>query len=178
MTSVGHSLTGLTVAVLFAPKLSGFGDKLRRYALFLFCALIPDIEVHGWGHHRYHVSHSIIVIGVLLALILALAASVQAVRKKGVPWRIFLGCSTAWMSHIFLDSLYNHGKGIKVMWPLSEWRLNFALPWFSTLPPYPVSLVHVKICLIELAFYAPILTAAIVIRRMIQKRGELSGGTI
>ncbi len=170
MTTVGHSLTGISIAILFAPKISKVQQKIVYYIIFVICALIPDIEVSGWGHDRYYVSHSIVLMGVIWAILATLSLLIPALRKRKIYWRLFLGMSLAWLSHYFLDSLYSHGYGVMVMWPISEGRLNFSLPWFDTIPPFPVSMVHVKIVFIEILCYLPLVGGAILIKRKLMNR--------
>ena len=59
MTTIGHSLSGLSIAVLTLPR----GRSLLWYVvaghLFVFFANIPDYPFPGWGHEAYQVSHSI-----------------------------------------------------------------------------------------------------------------------
>ncbi len=170
MTTVGHSLTGISIAILFAPRLNKIQQKIVYYIAFVFCALIPDIELSGWGHDRYYVSHSIVLMAVIWAVLALLSLIVPALRKRKIYWRLFLGMSLAWLSHYFLDSLYSHGYGVMVMWPISERRLNFSLPWFDTIPPFPVSMVHVRIVCIELLFYSPLVAGAALIKHLLHKR--------
>jgi hypothetical protein len=33
-----------------------------------------------------------------------------------------------------LDSLYNHGHGVAIFWPLSDVRLALPIPWFAVAP--------------------------------------------
>ncbi len=170
MTTVGHTLTGLTIAVLFQPKIVKIPTRIIYYLLFVFCALIPDIEVHGWGHYQYQISHSIVLMAALEGVIFLFSSLVPHLRKSRLYWRILLGCSVAWMSHFLLDSFYNHGKGIIVMWPISAGRLNLSLPWFSTIPPLPVSMEHIRICSVEVLFYLPLLLFAVLLKSVLKKR--------
>ncbi len=175
MTTVGHSITGLSIAVLFAPQFPTVTKRIVYYVLFTLCALIPDIDIHGWGHHRYHVSHSLVIMISAVIGISIFSLIIPFIRRNKVYWRFFIGCAIAWLSHFFLDSLYNHGKGVLVMWPLSEGRLNFALPWFSTIPDFPVTMVHVRIVLIEFIFYTPLLLISILLKKAYKRKMSCEG---
>lgn len=170
MTGVGHTLMGVTIGVLFAPRIPERSRQVLYYLLFAFCAMIPDIEVSGWGHDKYHISHSIVLMALLTFSMSLLITVVLHLRKRRVNWRLVLGLVTAWISHFVLDGMYNHGKGVWVMWPLSKGRLNIPLPWFSTTPPYPLTFVHIKIYAIELLFYLSVLLMVILLKKTILKR--------
>ena len=166
MTTMGHTLVGISIAVLFAPKMEKASHRIGYYLLFVFFALIPDIEVHGWGHNRYRVSHSI---PVMLAMVSVLTNGVLVVLMIRCQWQgilIYVGCIVAWLSHFCLDSFYNHGYGVMVMWPLSGGRLNFALPWFSNTPPFTITMAHMRIYGIELVFYGMVFVLVIVGKRV------------
>ena len=68
MTTIGHSLTGLSLAALTLPA----GRSRRWYviaaAIFVFFANVADFPLPGWGHSAYHVSHSIFVTALLASL--------------------------------------------------------------------------------------------------------------
>ncbi len=68
MTTIGHSLTGLSLAVLTLPH----GQSRRWYllttVLFVVFANLSDFPLPGWGHYSYHVSHSVFVTALLASL--------------------------------------------------------------------------------------------------------------
>jgi len=74
----------------------------------------------------------------------------------------------AWLSHMLLDSFYNHGQGVAIFWPLSDARLALPIPWFSVVYGVPPSLTPemARAFAIELICYAPLVLAAIVARRL------------
>ena len=87
MTTVGHSLAGLSIAVLTLPK----GRSLLWYLLvghlFILFANLPDFPLPGWGHASYQVSHSIFVT-ILLASTLGLLMLIPGFAAASVS-----GCS-------------------------------------------------------------------------------------
>ncbi len=167
MTTIGHSLTGLSIGLFALPK-----KKSRLFitiyaVAFIILANFPDIEIKNWGHNRYDISHSIFV-NLLLILILFLSLKfskngLNTIERK----KIFFAGTLAWLSHLLLDSFYNHGKGIAIYWPFSDGRLNFSIPWFSTLqpPPPPLTSQAIEVYTIELLFYLPIFLFCLYLRR-------------
>ncbi len=139
MSPVGHSLTGLAILAAVLPSRS-----LKR-PLFLFgtastfvlFANIPDLPLPNWGHDRYDISHSIFstTLGVI-CLVCLYRAWLNGKAKPQLHGHLIYFGAFAWYSHLLLDSFYNHGRGIGVMWPLGEGRLNLPLPWFETLRIY------------------------------------------
>ena len=118
---MGHGLTGAALGLLATPAGAGRGRLLATLVAFAALANIPDLPLPGWGHSRYDISHSVFV-NLPLALVLALALW----RWRGLRLRVTLLGAAAWCSHLLLDSMYNHGKGVAIFWPLSAGRL--ALP--------------------------------------------------
>ena len=47
--------------------------------------------------------------------------------------RVLVAWSLAWLSHMVLDAMYNHGLGIGVFWPFSDAHLVLPLPSSSLL---------------------------------------------
>ncbi len=125
MSPVGHSLTGLAIGALATR---GWRPRDRAIALagFVVLANLPDAPLPGWGHDAYHVSHS-------LAVTLALIATAGWSLRRVVPTRLLLAGGMAWLSHLLLDSFYNHGLGIEIGWPITSYRLNLPIPWLQTL---------------------------------------------
>lgn len=143
MTTVGHTLTGLSIAVLTLPRGKTLGWYLLVGQFYLMFASIPDFPIPGWGHNRYHVSHSLFVtLG--LSSLLGLLLLWPRIREELQP-RILLAWSVTWLSHLPLDSLYNHGRGIGIYWPFSDAHLAMPVAWFSTisLPPFQSANLHV-----------------------------------
>jgi len=162
MTTVGHSLTGLSLAVLTLPR----GKTLLWYLVvghfFVFFANVPDFPLPGWGHASYHVSHSIFLTALLaslLALLLLLPKFSTQVGK-----RVVLAWGAAWFSHMLLDAMYNHGRGIGIFWPFSDAHLVLPVPWFETLTWPPKSDHNLRVFLIELGVYGALLCTSLFIR--------------
>ncbi len=163
MTTVGHSLAGLSIAALTLPK----GRSLLWYLLvghlFIFFANVPDFPLPGWGHASYQVSHSIFVT-MLLASTLGLLMFIPGFNSR-VGFRVLVLWSLTWLSHMVLDSMYNHGLGIGVFWPFSDAHLVLPVPWFETLSWPPVTEHNRNVFATELAFYGTLLIVCLLLRR-------------
>jgi hypothetical protein len=163
MTPVGHSLVGAAVGVVCLPRYKSYWSTAGFISVFVALANLSDWRLPGWGHSRYDISHSVFV---NLALIIVCAGALRLCnhrRTRIASWPIIFGGATAWLSHLLLDSFYNHGLGIAIFWPFSTARLALPMPWFRSffsIPP-PLNMETLHICLVELLFYGPILILAV-----------------
>lgn len=168
MTQVGHLIVGITGGKLCLPKDSNFAKKFWFILLFVFLANIPDLPIPYWGHDRYYISHSLFVnLLLIVILILILQILTKYTHAVKVSWQILIFGSLAILSHLLLDSFYNHGLGVPIFWPFSEASLVLPIPWLSVqkdLPP-PITYAMVRIWLIELASFSPFLGIAILFRK-------------
>jgi len=164
VTTVGHSLAGLSIAVLTLPK----GRSLMWYLLighfFIFFANVPDFPLPGWGHASYEVSHSVFLTG-LLASMMALLLLLPKFNEQ-VGAKVVLFWSITWLTHMVLDALYNHGQGIGIFWPFSNAHLVLPLPWFETLTWPPKTSHNLRVFLIELGVYGALLGVSVWIRSL------------
>jgi hypothetical protein len=137
MTPVGHMLVGATLATACLPPARSWRRAAGHYAAFILLANAPDFALPGWGHDRYDISHSVFTNSLLIAAgLIALRLKPEAVRWVG-GWAVLASAAGAWLSHLLLDSLYNHGRGVAIFWPFSGARLALPIPWFSVAPPPP-----------------------------------------
>jgi membrane-bound metal-dependent hydrolase YbcI (DUF457 family) len=165
MTQVGHALTGAAIGVLcLPPHLS----KRAAGGYLVACALlanVPDFGFRNWGHDRYDISHSVFV-NLLIILVLAAALWLLPAVRARIGGTVFLGGAASWLSHLLLDSFYNHGMGIAIFWPFSSARLALPIPWLSVLnSPLPITWQAMQVWAIELASFLPLLLLAIEVRR-------------
>ena len=175
MTPIGHSMTGLALAAFALPDKGKPTKRILRSrgiaAAFVVLANLPDGPVQGWGHDQYHISHSVFV---NLTLIVSVIAIVRIFASKTWfgSWRFLTLAAMAWLSHLLLDSFYNHGRGIAIFWPVSSSRLNLAMPWFANydLSQSIVSQHNLTVFAIEFIAYLPILLAAVVISKKLRIR--------
>lgn len=165
MTFVGHSLAGAAIGTICLPNNTSNQWKCVYFLIFILLANVPDLPVPYWGHDRYDISHSLFVNLLGIFLIVPWAAA-PAIRHRIKHLSILVAASMAWLSHLLLDSFYNHGLGIAIYWPVSHARLALPVPWFSVLPntPPPFTPRHLKIYGIELVAYGSLVVAIVVIR--------------
>lgn len=126
MSPVGHSLVGIAIGSIALRRCQRPPGRLGGLAVFVALANLPDWPLPGWGHDAYHVSHSLLVN-------LALIAATTAVLRHRLGWRLLAAGTAAWLSHLLLDSFYNHGLGVQIGWPVADYRLNLPIPWLQTL---------------------------------------------
>ena len=162
MTTVGHSLTGLSLAALTLPR----GKSLLWYLVighfFIFFANLPDFPLPGWGHRYYQISHSVFVTTLLVSLLSMLLLLPRFDRAVGA--RIVAAWSFTWLSHMLLDSLYAHGAGIGVFWPFSNAHLALPVPWFETLRWPPISEHNRNVFRTELLVFGTLFTLCMGVR--------------
>jgi hypothetical protein len=156
----------MSIAVLTGKRDATPWWRRPVFHIFALAANIPDLPVPGWGHDLYLVSHSIFVtLALLLVAETPFWLSPKLRAQAGGP-RAFAGFALAWSSHMLLDSLYSHGRGIAIFWPLSDAHLALPIPWFHTVRLHPWDHAHnLSVFLVELAFYAPLLALCIYLRR-------------
>jgi hypothetical protein len=167
MTPIAHSLVGASLGIVSLPEFQSRRARAAFLAGFVVLASMPDLPVPYWGHGPYyHVSHSLFANGLLVVAIAACLRLWPRTRTTlGSPAVLAAG-ATAWLSHLLLDSFYNHGLGVKIFWPFSDAALVLPLPWFAALNGYPswLSSRNFHICLIELVCYSPLFLLAILWR--------------
>ncbi|MGI6087529.1 MAG: metal-dependent hydrolase [Kiritimatiellia bacterium] len=161
MTHVGHSLTGVALGMLCLPKDATPGRMFLQLFVFFNLANLPDWQFNGWGHSNYNVSHSLFVnLALMLCVFLPLAYA-PGLRARLGGWPVLICGGLAWLSHLLLDSFYEHGQGIAILWPLSDWRLSLPVPWFSILHGSRFSTEHlVRVYTTEFVCFFPFVLAA------------------
>jgi hypothetical protein len=173
MTTMGHSLTGLSIGVLCVPGGRRWWWVVLFLNAFIGLANIPDWPFHGWGHDSYEVSHSLFVnLGLVAALVLAIGLWRWGRAAVG-GWCVLACGALAWLSHLFLDTLYNHGQGLPMFWPASDAALALPIPWFSTLRETWTPDEHTgRVLLIEAGFYGALLLACVAVRLLLWHRAR------
>lgn len=176
MTPLGHSLTGVALAFIALGSVEQVSVRRTGFtiAAFVLLANVPDLPLPNWGHERYDISHSLFVIAPLLAL----AVAGLLAKRKLLPalggLRLILFAAAACLSHLLLDTFYNHGKGLAMFWPISKTSLALPIPWFDTIKAPLLSAINLKTFAVELVCYAPwAALAAIHFRR---SRAQKSAG--
>ena len=168
---VAHGLLGAGVAAAVRQT-----SQTRRWKPLLtgaFLGICPDFDYAlnwlriaggGW-HHGF--THSILF-ALFLGLITATVLGERTVRS-------IVLCSSAIVSHTLLDFLMTESRGVALWWPLTDRRYKLGLPnpidytWGdATLWGAAVDLL--KISLIELLIFAPVLLAVVWLRRLLGER--------
>jgi len=95
--------------------------------------------------------------------------------RRALPLRLYVAGGLAWYSHVLLATMYNHGRGIAIYWPVSRGRLSLAVPWFSTMNPRDLWSAHnLRVWAIEASVYGAIFAAACYGRHLMTRRKKNS----
>jgi len=171
MTTVGHTLVGLSIGALAVPRSWRPSAKVLGGGALAGLANLPDIPLPFWGHAEYAVSHSLFVNLALVGVAVAVLWSWRALRGciGGTP--VVAAGVAAWLSHLLLDTMYNHGHGLRMFWPLSRASLALPVPWFATMQAgWTPSDHNLRVWAIELACYGPLLLVCLFVRRWRRQR--------
>lgn len=164
MTQVGHIITGIAIGVISMPEKKSTREKLLHLAIFALLANVPDFPFKNWGHDRYIVSHSMFINLFIMLSILPLLVYLKDFRTRIGGWPVVIGGAFSWLSHLLLDTFYNHGLGLRMFWPLNRESLALPIPWFSVVRN-PLSWNTVHIMLVEFACYGGLLLMVIVLKK-------------
>lgn len=177
MTLVGHCLAGLTIGTLAIPRKISWSRKVRYSLALVLAANLPDMPLPCWGHDRYDISHSLLT---TLAGVMCLGAIWRASRPHTWPQErmAFVLFACAWLSHLFLDTMYNHGQGLALFWPISNGRVALPIPWFETLktPFYQLNPHSLRVYGLELLSYGLVLLILFTCRQWYLRRKDLRIG--
>ena len=166
MTQIGHSITGAALGILAMPAT---GRTRRKACVIVACVVlanVPDFPLSCWGHQRYDVSHSLFV-NLAAARVFVLPLLLCSRLRNRLGGRaVVVGGAAAWLSHLLLDTFYNHGHGLAMFWPLSKARLALPISWFETATPLPHFDSHTaRVWGIEFLSYGLVLIAVLFLRR-------------
>lgn len=162
---VAHALLGASTAAAFNRKSEAFWKVLLLSALLGVC---PDFDYllnvlrigRGGWHHGF--THSIVFalfVGALIAFVFG-----------GRSVRAFIAFSAAIASHPLLDYLMTESRGVALWWPFTDRRYKFRGPnpidytWSSS-SFWEAAFDVLRISLIELIMFAPLLVLIILVRR-------------
>ncbi len=113
MTTVGHSLIGLSFSALAMPFLDTPRAKVCLAFTCIALANLPDWPLPNWGHDAYRISHSLFMNSLILVSLAFVVSLIPLLRRAIHPWVAVFVC-LAWLSHLLLDSFYRHGHGVAV----------------------------------------------------------------
>jgi membrane-bound metal-dependent hydrolase YbcI (DUF457 family) len=167
MTLTGHLLTGTAIGIVVMSEYKSDGVKAVHLISFALLALLPDWPIKGWAHQRYYFSHSLFVNLLMIAAGFMVFLFLPKARNRIGGWPVLVGAVLAWLSHLLLDSFYNHGHGVAIFWPFSDARLKLPIPWLAVVnsPVFPITPEKVRGVLIETVSFLPLVILAIVIRK-------------
>jgi inner membrane protein len=156
---------GTAIGLFCMPQRASARWKVGYFAAFLVLPNIPDLPFAHWGHNRYDISHSLLLNLFLCLMVVALLGWHPNSRHFIGDGKVLCAGVVAWLSHVVLDSLYNHGRGVAIFWPLSHARLALPIPWFSVAPFPPLSVALLQECAVEFTSYLPLVLLAYRLRR-------------
>ena len=172
---VAHGLLAASVVVVLREPTQSRPWKLLLIGVFL--GISPDLDYAlnflrvgsgGW-HHGF--THSI-VFAVFCGLIATLIAGERRLRNL----ILFTGAT---VSHTLLDYLITESRGVALWWPFTDYRYKLRLPnpidytWSTTsLSEMMVDLL--RICLVELMIFGPLVVVVVLLKRLITQRGRSS----
>jgi len=180
MTPIGHSLVGASLAVAAMPRAASRRRRLVLLLSFAALANIPDLRLPMWGHERYDISHSFLVNAGLIALIAMMLAFLPRAKTFVGGTAVIISGAAAWLSHPLLDSFYNHGRGLAVLWPISPRHLALPIPWFDNLHlPLPHFGWHTaRVMSIELLAYGAVFVLVCLGRRLVDRAAQSRHGGV
>jgi membrane-bound metal-dependent hydrolase YbcI (DUF457 family) len=167
MSPVGHTLTGLAIGYAVLPLELSFLKKMPTLVVFALLASGPDFLFFGWGRARYDISHSIFT---ALLAVLVMGVFIWCVSRL-VSTAVLIGGALAWYSHLLLDTLYNHGRGLAMFWPASDASIGWPVPWFSHMTLSPLISYHnLQVFAVEGAVYGSILALIVLVKHLAGSR--------
>jgi membrane-bound metal-dependent hydrolase YbcI (DUF457 family) len=168
---VAHGLVGAGVVAALLP--SDQPDRWKWLALGAFLGIAPDFDYAlnwlrisrgGWHHGFTHSIPFALVVGLVTIAILR-------------QWKVrsFLIATAAYVSHTLLDYMLTESRGVALWWPFTNYRYKLRLPnpidyTWSDDSFSQAAIDLLKISLIELLIFAPILLAVILVRRIADNR--------
>jgi len=173
MTTVGHSLAGLSIGVLCLPRGRAWPVPAAVLAACVLLANVPDYGFF-WGQGTYDIRHSVFVNTGLMLPALLLFGLWRRGRQSIGGWPVVIGGIAAWWSHLLLDSTYNHGQGVAILWPINDaTSLCLPIPWFQTLQQgSKFTAANLRTFAVELVCYGGLLAFCVLIRRWRRQPGR------
>jgi hypothetical protein len=166
MTDFGHILTGASLGALCMPRRWRWPAKAALLLAFSFLSIVPDLPFRGWGHDKYHISHSLLL-NLLIPGVQAFLLGLWPAARRALGGAAVLAMGVAAeLSHLLLDSFYNHGRGVVIGWPVNRYALNLRMPWFTALWP-GWNLAFAREVGTEMLFYGTILLICIAARKAV-----------
>lgn len=164
---IAHALVGASIALSLWPDRSRAGAR-RALASGAVLGVLPDgdylinaakIFGPGWHHGFTHSIAFAVIVGAFCGWALAARS-----------WRGALACGAALLSHALLDWLVTASHGVALLWPLTDRRFRVGAGplhyyWVADFRGSGRLLGWLRLCLFELMACAPLLAAALWVRR-------------
>jgi len=170
---VAHGLVGASLVAALRPSDELVGWKWLAFGAFLGVA--PDfdfalnwlgISIGGWHHGFTHSIPFALVVGLVMIVVLR-------------QWKLrsYLVFTAAYLSHTLLDYMLTESRGVALWWPFTNHRYKLMLPnpidyTYSVDSFGKAAKDLLKISLIELLIFAPLLLAVISVRQVLTKRSQ------
>lgn len=170
---VAHALVGASAVAALRPSDQRGGWKWL--ALGAFLGVAPDfdyilnwlrIPYGGWHHGFTHSIPFAFLVGLVTIVILR-------------QWSVhsFIVFTAAYVSHTLLDFILTESRGVALWWPFTNYRykLRFPNPIDYTWDNHSFTQAVIdllKISLVELLLFAPVLLVVIAVRQLVSKRSQ------
>ena len=169
---LAHSIIGATVA---AALDKGAEVRWRLLCLGGVLAVCPDFDYllnwlsvgRGGWHHGF--THSI--------LFAMFVGAITAFLSRWRSVRGFIVFSAVTVSHTLLDYVITESRGVALWWPFTDQRYKLRIPnpidyTWSTASLWEATFDVLRICLVELIIFAPLLLLVILLRRLLIRTGD------
>jgi hypothetical protein len=172
MSPIGHSLAGAAVGVMVLRREMPRRRQACVLAGFIVLANLPDLSLLLPRVEAYSIGHSVFVSSALCVGAAIVLRFFRSSLPQVADWRIIGGGAVSLLSHLLLDSLYNHRAGVAVLWPLNSAPLAMPLPWLGHWPDSSSFLTWqtLRVSCAETVTFFPLLGIAMAWRYVIQKR--------
>jgi membrane-bound metal-dependent hydrolase YbcI (DUF457 family) len=150
---LAHGLVGAAVVAAVREPAA----LRRRWPLLIgaLVALIPDVDFLLRTHRTF--THSLAFALLVTGVLLAVGGRARA--------RAALAYGLAFTSHGLLDFVTtNRGRGVQLLWPVSDTRYKLGLVSFSEFFGTFPSLVVIERCLVEAIVLSPLLLLIVFVR--------------
>lgn len=174
---IAHGLVGAAVVAALRPSSQPGGWRALALGAFLGIAADFDYALNwlrigagGWHHGFTHSIPFALVAGLITIIVL-----------RQFDLRSFIVYSAAFASHTLLDFMLTESRGVALWWPFTNYRYKLRLPnpidyTWSDDSWARAALDLLKISLIELMIFAPILVIVIFVSGFVRSRSSLGQG--
>jgi membrane-bound metal-dependent hydrolase YbcI (DUF457 family) len=171
---IAHGLVGASVIAGLRPSSQPAGWKALALGALLGIAADFDYALNwlrigrgGWHHGFTHSIPFALVVGLVMIIVM-----------RRVSLRSFIVFSAAFASHTLLDFMLTESQGVSLWWPFTDHRYKLRLPnpidyTWSDDSWVRAAVDLLKISLVELLIFAPILVVVIFVSGFLRSRGAV-----